>query len=109
MKYFLSKLLTFAKCSDKTFLSDFKYKYPIRTDMKNNRSNIRYEEFPNLNNSFRLKLKRYASSLGSLRFKKEISLRDKLSQQIFIKIIEKLYFLNFGIFLETKIKYKVTG
>ena len=109
MKYFLSKLLTFKKCSDKTFLSDFKYKYPIRTDIKNNRSNIRYEESPNLNNSFRLKLKRFASALGSLRFKKEISLRDKLSQQIFIKIIEKLYILNFGIVLEINIKYKVIG
>ena len=77
--------------------------------MKNNRSNIRYEESPNLNNSFRLKLKRYAPALGSLRFKKEISLRDKLSQQIFIKIIEKLYILNLDIFLETNIKFKVIG
>ena len=109
MKYFLSKLLTFKKCSDKTFLSDFKYTYPIRTDIKNNRSNIRYEESPNLNNSFRLKLKRFASALGSLCFKKEISLRDKLIQQIFIKIIKEQYIFNFGNFLEINIKYKVTG
>ena len=106
MKNLLSRLLTFKKRSDKNFFSDFKYTYPMRTEIKNNRSNIRYEESPNLNNSFRLKLKRFASALGSLRFKKEISLRDKLSQQIFIKIIEKLYTLNFGDFFETNKKIK---
>ena len=63
----------------------------------------------NLNNSFMLKLKIFASALGSLSFRNEISLKDKLIQRIFMKIIKEKYIFNFGIFLEINIKYKVIG
>ena len=109
MKYLLSTSLVFDKSLKINFFSDFRYKYPIITDIEKNNINKKYEFSPNSNKSLRLKLYKFELEFGHLCLRKKISFKEKVSQVELIKIMRNIYILDLVKFFEIKSKFKVKG